>query len=80
MYTFWTQFWVQFQFLKRMKHIIVGGEYMKKTETQYMKKTQTMFNWAVPCTKTNCSLVLDENVTSLQWRGKEAFQLNFEFK
>ena len=56
MYCFWTQSCVQFQFHK-MNRIILGGEYMKKNQP---------VNWAVLCTKTNCSLVLHENFTSLE--------------
>ena len=51
MYCYWTQFCLEFQFLKDLKHIILGADHMKKNYP---------IDGAGLCTKTYYSLVLDE--------------------
>ena len=56
-------------FLKKLKHMILAADYMKKNYS---------VNRAGLCTKTNHSLVLHEIFTSPD--GHELFEINFEFK
>ena len=69
MYCFWKEIAYSFNFLKRLKHIILGADYMKYN---------LPVNRAGLRTTTNCSLILHETFTSLKrwW----AFQDTFEIK
>ena len=53
----WTQFCVYFWFLKKLKHIMLEADYMKKNYS---------VNQAGWCIKTNHSMVLHEIFTSLE--------------
>ena len=57
MYCFWKEIAYSFNFLKRLKHIILGADYMKYN---------LPVNRAGLRTTTNCSLVLHETFTSLK--------------
>ena len=69
MYCFWTQFRVQFQFLKKLKHMMLGADYM---EVNQSVDRPGLF------TKTCHSLVLHEIFISLA--GDTLFEKIFEFQ
>ena len=60
-----------FCFFKNLKHIILGTDYMKNNDS-------VNWEWAGLCTKENCSVVLNEIFTSLEWN--ESFEITSGFK